>query len=292
MKILEESINNMDSKIGKLASFKGISIKCNSDQLIEQVRNLGEIVDESGYAQKLKAVKVVTEYKPFELIPRYENKKFARLNRLHLNKHLLYVFCTDSSKKDLPLLCPIAVFKAESFFFLRKFGMKGYLTSCMTVGDEFIYVGHTLHSQHHRQRITNHRLILYKLSDFSFVKEGKIPEGLCPYDIGFTHHQVLVLCSQESCVKSLIYDRSLNFLGEVVVRDQFTKSLIDIPTRFIGNRLFVLYEKELRVFSISKENKYSTEKGKRCDWYVCVLNYVCLFSDKVDRKESAVILCG
>ena len=136
----------------------------------------------------------------------------------------------------------------------------------MTVGDEFIYVGHTLHSQHHRQRITNHRLILYKLSDFSFVKEGEIPEGLCLCDIGFTHHRVFVLCSQESCLKSLIYDISLNLLEEVSVRsDQFTKSLINVPTRFIGSRLFVLYEEQILVFSISKENKYLAEKGKRCD---------------------------
>ena len=270
----QESLAGIDSEIKKLASDiklnTEIKFSCYADQLIEQVKCLGEVVDqssvrksenqnESDYNQKLKAVKTVTGYKPFELIPRYRNDLFPRSNKLHINKHLLYVFSTSSSEKNFPIL----VFKADSFLFIRKFGKKGCLASCMTVGDEFIYVGHILHSQRNRKRITNHRLILYKLSDYSVVKEGSITEDMCIYDMGFIDNQVFVLCAIQGYVKSLVYDRSLNLLGEVSIdSDEFPKTLDSIPTRFTGNRIYVLYEKRLRVFSISKEKSYLTEKGK------------------------------
>ena len=50
MKKQEEFIISINSEIVKLASFRGSSIEfnCYSDQLIEQVKTLGEIVDKSG----------------------------------------------------------------------------------------------------------------------------------------------------------------------------------------------------------------------------------------------------
>ena len=277
----------LDSEIEKVASDNklkaNVKFNCYTDQLMEHIKSLGEIVDESSsgksvtrdesdYSKKLKAAKVVTRYKQF--FPRYENNKFARINKLHINKHLLYVLCNDSSEIGFP----IAVFNAKKISFSRKFGEKGYFVSCMTVGDEFIYVGYTSHVKHRRQRAT-HKLILYKLSDYSFVKEAKVFEDICPVDMGFTDNQVFVLCSFRDSVKSLIYDRSLNEVGEVnISSDQFPKSLKDTRTKFIGNKLYVLFEKKLRVFSISNGNSYLFENGKNTtDTFVCLFIVVCLF---------------
>ena len=208
LKKQQESLAEIDSEIDKLKRevYNCIQLKysCSPDQLIQQIKQFGEVIDEasnltlakSKYCQKLTAVKILKDY---------QGRVFTPEIRLHLdsNKELLYL--SKSDRED------ILIYNANNLSSVRHFGLEEHHPMCLATGTEFVYVCYP-----------SRFLFQFQLSDYELFKSIKLPF----IDYGFTFNlavssdnQVFVLYCNGHL---LIYDRILNLKEEVCLK--FEKS--------------------------------------------------------------------
>ena len=208
LKKKEDSLAEIDSEIDKLKrdAYSCIQLKysCSPDQLIQQVKQFGEVIDAASilykYSQKVTAVKIVRDI---------ENHKFASQISFHLDssRQLLYVLQLDRDD--------ILIFNANDLKFVRSFGLAKFNPSCVATSKEFVYVVAAAADAYR-----SHRLFQLKISDYSLFAEIQI-QGCLAVAVS-SENQVLTLHSSGFF---RIYDRVLNLKEEVTLEfDKFGKS--------------------------------------------------------------------
>ena len=202
----QESLAEIDSEIDKLRTdmYRSTQLEygCSPDQLIQLVKQFGEIIDftsnltlaKDKYSKKLTAAKV-TE--------RFESYEFGYQIKFHVDsyKELLYVACLGRNA--------VLVYNINNLKFVKEFGDTKYPPEYVTASREFIYVVST-----------NKRILQYKSADYSSVggTTGTWDSKNYFRIIGIAvsdENQVFVISqiSQSSQIK--IYDRALNFKEEI-----------------------------------------------------------------------------
>ena len=153
MKKQQESLADIDSDIDKLniglTNDSKFQFNCSINQLIERVKQFGEVIDEScvitQYQSKLTATQIITVT---------QDSQFSNSTKLHIDhdKQLLYVLNSTRPKKAEAVrtmrhtpsavheVC-IAVFNAKDFTFIVQFGGSEYFANCIATSQEFVYVG-------------------------------------------------------------------------------------------------------------------------------------------------------
>ena len=143
MKKQQESLADIDSDIVKLkielSNKSKFQFNCSINQLIERVKQFGEVIDESCvitqyqsmYSKKLTAVQNITDIQEF---------RFSNEAKLHIDhdKQLLYVLDSQIGK-----YYEIAVFNANDYTFIARFGENRDSASCIGTSKEFTYVGYS-----------------------------------------------------------------------------------------------------------------------------------------------------
>ena len=218
------SLTDIDSEIEKLKAEltqdSKFQFNCFINQLIEQVKHFGEVIDgscvmtkyQSIYSKKLTATQIITKYQEF---------KFGDSSRLHvdcdkqflymLNSNPIEITNTNRNKKRFTWYeVSIAVFNANDFTFVHQFGQSGNIASSIATSDEFIYVEYNGVRSYHSSAVRQ-----YRRSDYSIVKSiyADIPSrGL----MISTDNQVYVLSYFENVCKFHIYNRVLYFFVHLI----------------------------------------------------------------------------
>ena len=256
-----ESLADIDSEIEKLkidlnnkSKFK---FNCSINQLIEQIKHFGEVIDESCvmtkyqsiYSKKLTAVQVITGH---------EDIKFTDSFKLHIDydKQLIYVLNSVSTNDKYG----ISVFNANDFAFIVQFGQDTYKAYCIATSKEFVYVEYIT-------RYWPDRLVQYKYSDYSIVKTiytNKFSSGI----FISSQNRVYVLGYSGKTYKFYIYDRALNFKEERDLCYQWPETISDWsitkPAKQREELFYILFDKQLLVFTQEGKNIRSIfhEEGK------------------------------
>ena len=254
MKKQQESLADIDSEIEKLkidlnnnSKFK---FNCSIDQLIEQVKHFGKVIDEScvitNYKSKLAAV---------EVINKYQNFQFGDSDKLHFDydKQLLYVLITKPMEVVQPVsrrgyYSPqkleyfVGVFDASDFTFIAKFGQDDNKACHVATSEEFVYVGF---SNFVRQ---------YKNLDYSVVKTSHISsKGI----FISSENQVYVLSFSNKTFEFHIYDRALNLKEKRDLCYQWPESEPNISAKQRHELFYILFKGILLVFTQEGKNIHS-----------------------------------
>ena len=251
MKKQQESLADIDSEIKKLkidlnnnSKFK---FNCSIDQLIEQVKNFGKVIDEScvitNYKSKLTAVEVSNKYQNFE---------FGDTGKLHFDydKQLLYVLTTKPMEVVQPVYRKgyyslpkfesfLGVFNANDFTFIAKFGQDDNKACHVATSEEFVYVGF---SNFVRQ---------YKNLDYSLVKTSHISSSGIFIS---SENQVYVLSFSNKTCKFHIYDRALNLKEKRDLCYQWPDYEPNISSKQRHELFYILFNEELLVFTQEGKN--------------------------------------
>ena len=189
----QESLAEIDSEINKLRTdmYRSTQLKygCSSDQLIQLVKQFGEIIDPTNiqaiYSKKLSAIRVIKEF---------EGQKIGDQIRFHVDsyKELLYVACSERKT--------VFVYNINNFKFVKEFGNTDYSPLCVAASREFIYVAST-----------SDQILQYKSTDYSFV--GTTGNYFQTIGIAVSDENQVFVINQNNQIR--IYDRALNFKEEI-----------------------------------------------------------------------------
>ena len=259
MKKQQESLADIDSEIEKLK----IDLNYNSkfkfnysiDQLIEQVKHFGEVIDESCvitwyqsvYSKKLTAVQEIT---------RPQNVQFSDSMELYIDYDKQLFFVLNLIRTDDRY--HITVFNAQDFQFIVQFGADWIEASCIATTTEFTYVGYNKYYKY-----VSYRLVQYKSSDYSIVKTLNTDSPSRGIFIS-SENQVYVLSYSNNTFKFHIYDRALNLKEERDLCYQWPESEPTVSAKQRKGLVYILFETQLLVFTLEGKNSYSIvlDKGK------------------------------
>ena len=269
----QESLAEIDSEIDKLRTdmYRSTQLKysCSSDQLIQLVKQFGEIIDPTNiqaiYSKKLTAAKVI--------------EGLGKQIRFHVDsyKELLYLI---SSERSTVFVCNI-----NDLEFVKEFGDTNYPPSFVAASREFIYIAST-----------NDRILRYKSTDYSFA--GVIG---CYYEIiGIAVsdvNQVFVIV-QNSQIR--IYDRALNLKEEIKLDlKKFGESNenITIISMFLReDRIYLLSDnKVLLVISVGDWKNidfyFKKEEGNSIIQLILSYLFYLLYLGKIPNLENTRAFC-
>ena len=273
MKKQQESLADIDSEIEKLmielSNKSKFRFNCSINQLIERVKQFGEVIDEScvitQYQSKLTATQIITVIQ--------DSRFFDCSFKLHIDhdRQLLYVLNSNLTRKaeavrpmhHTPPAVPheicIAVFNANDFTFIVQFGGSEYFTDCIATSQEFVYVGHSRHSKY-----IPSQLIQFKNSDYSIVKTLSTSSIgiMCPENL------VYVLTSDRT-FKFQIYDRALNFKEERDLCYEWPKYTHIISAKQIQKLFYIFFNEQLLVFTKEGRNIHSIILGEGKSIFSC-----------------------
>ena len=225
----QESLAVIDTEIDKLGTdmYRSTQLKysCSPDQLIQLVKQFGEIIDVTSnltlakdrYSKKLTAVKVIDG--------------FGKQIKFHLDSYKELLYLTYSGINTV-FVCNINDIK-----FVQEFGDTNYPPSFVAASREFIYVAST-----------SDRIVQYKSTDYSFV--GFTGNYYQIIGIAVSDENQVFVINQNSHIK--IYDRALNFKEEIRLEMKKFREYISIISMFLReDRIFLLSNKrELLVVSV------------------------------------------
>ena len=227
----QESLAEIDSEIDKLRTdmYRSTQLKysCSPDQLIQLVKQFGEIIDVTSnltlakdkYSIKLTAVKVIEGFS-------YQTKFYV-----DSYKELLYVACLGKNT--------VFVYNINDFEFIQEFGDTNYPPLCVAASREFIYVVST-----------NKQIVQYKSRDYSSVGTMGTWDSKNYFQIiGIAvseENQVFVI-NKSSQIK--IYDRALNFKKEIKLEleniDESNQNITIISILMGEDRIYLLSDKKV-----------------------------------------------
>ena len=277
MKKQRDSLADIDSEIRKLRAglIQDCKLKfnCSINQLIEQVKHFGQVIDESCVISKYKSKLTATQV--ISVDPKIPYSPKLHIDYANQILYLLdYTYCQKNDRK------PIAVFTANHFTYLAQFGEKGRSAECMAIGNEFIYVGY--------KSSYDGKLMLYNKSDYSLIKKCNDLSGTHICNICSTSdNKVFVLCISQSTYKLHIYDRALNYREKINLSYQdinyCVSSLIRSEKFYIltYNELIVCNKKGNVVRSI-----FNTKGNIIIDTNVCLFIIVCLGKELLKNPTS------
>ena len=262
MKKQQESLADIDSEIEKLRAEltqdSKFQFNCSINQLIEQVKHFGEVIDESCvitnyqsiYSKKLAVVQEITGH---------EDIKFSCSTKLHIDydKQLLYVLNSKSTNDRYG----ISVFNANDFAFIDLFGQYGYYTVyCIATSKEFVYVGFGSEYQPY------YKLIQYNYSDYSIVKTIDSNSSDATDIFISSENQVYVLSYNYSDeeYEFHIYDRAMNLKDKINLCYQWPENEYVISAKKRQELFYMIINKQLLVFTQEGKNIRSIfhEEGK------------------------------
>ena len=257
MKKQQESLADIDSDIEKLTTGltndSKFQFNCSINQLIEQVKQFGEVIDESCvitqyqsiYSKKLTAVQNITDIQDFQ---------FSNSAKLHIDhdKQLLYVL-----NSRIQNCHDIVIFNANDYSFVARFGEKRNSASCIGTSKEFVYI--IVYNM-----FVYPSLVQYRNSDYSIVKTilnlKTSPRGI----FIISENQVYILTYSDKTFKFQIYDRALNFKEERDLCYEWPESEPTISAKQIQELFYILINTQLLVFTKEGKNIRSIfqEEGK------------------------------
>ena len=226
----QDSIDDINTKIEELESEVDKSIQleysCCLDQLIQQIKQFGEIIDKTGnlalarskYSKKLTAVKVI------DININFRNIFFSVNVKVHVDseKQLLYVMCLENKNEFM-------VYNANDFSFMTSYGDSKYPPKCIATSKDYIYIGST------------NKLLRYSSTDLSLLNVIQQSDTVCAITVS-EEDNVIVL---DINGRISIYDITLNLRVEIY--SGFTrKLLVSTPIMVTrNNKMFVLYDEKL-----------------------------------------------
>ena len=254
----QDSLADIDSEIERLniglSNNSELKFNCSLNQLIERVKRFGNVVDHSSitakYKSKLTPAHVITGSQIGETsnsIQLHIDNEQQLLYLLNSNWHLLNIrYPTD--------IIPISVFNANDFTLIRTIKLDEVSTKCMAIGNEFIYVG------------SSRKLMLYKKSDYSLLNKCQMDNSTYFCQICFTsENQVIVLCNRDRNYTFRVYDRAINYIGEIKLDIQYPITFGDdslISTFVSSERFYIRSRNKLLVFNKKGNNIDSVEFNK------------------------------
>ena len=236
MKKQQESLADIDSEISKLRTDINrntqVKYSCCLDQLIQQVKQFGEIIDASSNltlakpkcSKKLSAVQVIKGVEGGEARPSI---------KLHVDSYQELLYVTQLMGDT------VSVFNANNFKFIQDFGRYSLTPGCVTASKEFIYVLSTING-----------LYQYTSSDFTFVRkvESSFFQLFTNY-IGIAVSEDDQVFIMDDCGSIKLYDRTL-ILKEKLKLDlkKFREPNRVYSMVMKGNNIFILLTNKILLF--------------------------------------------
>ena len=281
MKKQQDSLDDIDSEIEKLSislsNDSKMKFNCSIDQLIEQVKQFGDVIDESSiistYQSKLTAARIITGFKYC---------KISVSTRFHFDykQQLLYLLNNLPETRQ-----PHVVLNANDFTFVRTITGAGD-SRCIAIGNEFIYVG------------SSKELMLCKKSNYSILKRCQLYDANLDQICFTSENQVIGLCTSKGTFIFRVYDRTLNYKDTVELSFQFPYYLSSTLTIVRLENFYFLSDGQLFVYDKRGKNIHSLAFNKKgmitvefVQFFVCILLVISLLNRETNRiKETNFVL--
>ena len=227
----QDSIDGFNTKIEevRIEIYKNTQLKysCSLDQLIQQIKQFGEIIDQAGNIAlaKTKYSNLLIPLKTIDIDTSFRKILFGPGIKLLIDPHKEFLYATCPQRND------IMVIDANDFSFITSFGNTKYPPKCIASSKDYIYIGST-----------NKKLLLrYNSTNLSLLNVIQQSDTVCA-----------IAVSEEDNVIALdingrisIYDITLNL--RVQIYSGFTrKLLVSTPIMVTrNNKIFILYDEKL-----------------------------------------------
>ena len=268
----QDSLADIDSEIERLniglSNNSELKFNCSLNQLIERVKQFGNVVDHSSITAKYKS-----KLTPAHVITGSQIGTISNSIHLHIDNEQQLLYLLNSNLHVLYRgqsadMTRISVFNANDFTLIRTIKFDEVYITFMAIGNEFIYVG------------SSHKLMRYKESNYSLLNKCQMDNSTYICEICFTsENQVIVLCNRDRNYIFRVYDRAINYIGEIELGLQYPKKIrCDyLISTFVSSEQFYIQSRDkLLVFNKKGDNIDSVEFNKEG---MCIVSlFVCLFT--------------